>query len=285
MLRVTAQQTTVECSSEYNWMENTMNQNPCLVAAYLLSVCSGGSYTVSSLSPSTHYVGPWVGQGNPCECSTATYCLLSACSICQNATYINWSSWSFNCSTVYTGYPESIPNGTAIPEWAYQEVIATDNLDLGTAPPPSFTPTTIPILHTPSSTPSATAQSPSKSGNTGAIIGGAVGGVVGLAAIAALAVRLFLHRRQQKTPPDARGDGTVPAVTNSMHMVNSDPYTAAVAQPKPYDPSDPSTFPTSLPLSTVQTRPNSNNYQNPPFYFNLYTSEGRPGAYDGVPEL
>lgn len=291
MLRVTAQQTTAQCSSQYNWMENIKNQSPCLVAAYLQSVCSGGLYTVQSLSPSTQYTGPWLGQANDCECNTPTYCLLSACSICQNATYVSWSSWSSNCSTVYTGYPESIPNGTAIPEWAYQDVLTTDDFDvnaaqgpednIGTALPPNFTPTTI-VSHAPTSTTSAKAQNPSKSGNTGAIVGGAVGGVVGLAAITALVVRLLLRRRRQKAPSSTIGDETAPAVTNGVLMVNPDPYTATATQPKLYDPSDPSTFPAPVPLSTIQTRPNS----NPPFYFNLYTSEGgRPGGYGGAPEL
>ncbi|KAI6142098.1 hypothetical protein BKA82DRAFT_724049 [Pisolithus tinctorius] len=136
MLRVTAQQTTALCSSQYNWMENIKNQSPCLVAAYLQSVCSSGSYTVQSLGPSMQYTGPWLGQANDCECNTPTYCLLSACSICQNATYVSWSSWSFNCSTIYNEYPGSIPNGTAIPEWAYQDVLTTDDFDVTIAQGP-----------------------------------------------------------------------------------------------------------------------------------------------------
>lgn len=284
--------TTALCSSQYNWMENIKNQSPCLVAAYLQSVCSSGSYTVQSLGPSMQYTGPWLGQANDCECNTPTYCLLSACSICQNATYVSWSSWSFNCSTIYNEYPGSIPNGTAIPEWAYQDVLTTDDFDvtiaqgpednIGTAPPPTLTPTTIVVSHTPTSTTSPKAQNPLKSGKGGAIAGGAVGGVVGLAAIAALVVRLLLRRRRQKAPSSTMDDGTAPAVTNGVYMVNPDPYTAAATQPKLYDPSDPSTFPPPVPLSTVQTRPKS----NPPFYFNLYTSEGgRPGGYGGAPEL
>ncbi|KAI6124790.1 hypothetical protein EDD16DRAFT_1724835 [Pisolithus croceorrhizus] len=37
----------------------------------------------------------------------------------------SWSSWSLNCSTVYVGYPESIPDDTAIPQWAYEDVTAS----------------------------------------------------------------------------------------------------------------------------------------------------------------
>ncbi|KAI6103600.1 hypothetical protein F5141DRAFT_216793 [Pisolithus sp. B1] len=63
-------------------MDNSKNQNLCLVAAYLQGVCSDGRLVL-------------------------------------------WSSWSLNCSTVYVGYPESIPDDTAIPQWAYEDVTAS----------------------------------------------------------------------------------------------------------------------------------------------------------------
>lgn len=30
------------CIDEFSWMSNSVNQNPCLVAAWLLSQCAGG---------------------------------------------------------------------------------------------------------------------------------------------------------------------------------------------------------------------------------------------------
>lgn len=302
-LRATAQQTTASCLSQFNWMDNSKNQNPCLVAAYVQGECSGGQFTVDQLDPNTHYVGPYVDEANPCECSTVTYSLISACSICQNRTYIAWSSWSTNCSTVYPGYPESIPTGTAIPQWAYQDVVTTDDFNVTLAQAvgdsPESTATTAPATATsvstttgvvasltaaPSSSTTSLSQPSSKSTNTSAIVGGAVGGVVGLAAIAGLATWFFLRRRRQVTPFSATDGGAPPPATNSMYM-GSSPFTSLATQPKLYDPSDPSTFPTSPPSPTIQTSL-SNGYQNPSIHSNLYASQsGRPGGYNGVPEL
>lgn len=280
-------------------MDNSKVQNPCLVAAYVQGTCSGGQFTVDPLDPNTHYVGPYVDEANACECSTVTYSLISACSICQNRTYIAWSSWSFNCSTVYPGYPENVPSGTAVPQWAYQDVITTDlfNVTLAQAVgdnPESTatkapatasgvsTTTSVSAVLTASPSSSATSQPTSKSNNTGAIVGGAIGGVVALAAIAGLAI--WFRRRRQVTPASAMYDGAPPPVTNSVYM-GSSPFTSPATQQKLYDPSDPSTFPTSPPSPTIQTTP-SNGYQNPSIHSNLYASQGgRPGGYSGAPEL
>jgi hypothetical protein len=82
------------------------------------------AYNVPPLpSPEYHYVGPELGYANACECSSVKYSLLSACALCQNATtalkyvrlrhteltqtsltiVIRWSTFSKNCSRVYTG--------------------------------------------------------------------------------------------------------------------------------------------------------------------------------------
>ncbi|KAI6109518.1 hypothetical protein EDD16DRAFT_673721 [Pisolithus croceorrhizus] len=302
-LRATAQQTTVVCPSQYNWMDNSKSQNPCLVAAYVQGVCSGGQFSVDALQPNTHYVGPYTDQANACECNTVTYSLISACSICQNSTYIAWSSWSYNCSTVYSGYPENIPTGTAVPQWAYQDVEPTDDFNVtvaqavGDSPEstataaqstvtsiPTATSTAASLTAAPSSSTTSSPQSASKSSNTGAIVGGAVGGVVGLAAIVGLAAWLLLRRRRQVTPPNALDGGAPPPATSSMYT-GSNSFTAPLTQPKFYDPSDPSTFPASPPSPTIQTTP-SNGYQNPSIHSALYASQGgRPGGYSGAPEL
>ena len=119
-----------------NQMNNTKSQNPCLVAAYLQGACVGGGkhfsllhrpqwhnqflavYTVGSLPVDDYYIGPYVDEANGCECNTVTYSLVSACGDCQNRTFercviltrldftgcsfsASWSSWSYNCSTIY----------------------------------------------------------------------------------------------------------------------------------------------------------------------------------------
>ncbi|KAI6028726.1 hypothetical protein F5J12DRAFT_392853 [Pisolithus orientalis] len=297
LLRATAQQTTAVCLSQYEWMGNSKGQNPCLIAAYVQSVCSGGQYTVYLLNPNTYYAAPSVDEANPCECNTVTYSLMSACSICQNRTYITWSSWSDNCSTIYIGYPESIPSGTAIPEWAYQNVITSDDFNVtlarvvGDSPESTATEaaTTTSTISTSTSlaasltsAPSTSAslislQSTPKSSNSGAIVGGAVGGAVGLAVIAALARWFFFHRRQQVTPSNATGDGTAPGVASSTC-----PLTSTVTQPLLYDPSNPNTFPTSPTMQAFY----SNGHQHPSFPSSLNTSQCQhPGGYTGAPEL
>ncbi|KIM62175.1 hypothetical protein SCLCIDRAFT_120442 [Scleroderma citrinum Foug A] len=122
-LWASAQQSTVVCLSDFAWMNNSIGQDPCLVAAFVLGACTGGQFLVPSLDSGFTYGGPFISMATPCECNTITYNLMAACSICQNRAYITWSSWSTNCSMTYPGvYPEDIPSGTAIPHWAYQDV-------------------------------------------------------------------------------------------------------------------------------------------------------------------
>ncbi|KAI6131916.1 hypothetical protein EV401DRAFT_326465 [Pisolithus croceorrhizus] len=87
--RATAQETSAVCLSQYDWMDNSKNQNPCLVAAYVQGVCWDGQFTVDALAPGTHYIGPYGDNANACTCNTVTYSLLRACSICQSRAYIS----------------------------------------------------------------------------------------------------------------------------------------------------------------------------------------------------
>lgn len=297
LLRVTAQQTTAVCLSQYNWMDNSKGQNPCLIAAYVQGVCSGGQFTVDALDPGTHYVGPYADEANACECGTVTYSLISACSICQNRTYITWSSWAYNCTLPYTGYSESIPSGTAIPQWAYQNVSLSDDFNAtlaqavgdgpesaatkapstaysvstSTSPTASFTPSPS------SSTSSNPFSSAPKSSNSAVITGGVVGGVVGLAALAAVATWFFVHRRQV-TPPSPTDIGAAPVVIN----METSPFTSAATQPLLYDPSDPNTFPTPSTMQAIY----SSSYHNSSTHSGLIASQGqRPSGYTSAPGL
>ncbi|KAJ7581079.1 hypothetical protein C8J56DRAFT_256550 [Mycena floridula] len=116
--------------ASYQWSFNSQNQSPCEVAAQLLGVCTGGSYTLPSLPMENHYLGPTIDTRNPCQCSTVAYSMVSACAACQNSTITAWSEWTTNCATVSLDvFPEPIPQGTFVPGWAFLDVKASDGFD------------------------------------------------------------------------------------------------------------------------------------------------------------
>lgn len=45
-------------------------------------------FSVDPLPNGTHYTGPYADEQNECQCSTVTYCVISACGLCQNRTII-----------------------------------------------------------------------------------------------------------------------------------------------------------------------------------------------------
>ncbi|KDQ60966.1 hypothetical protein JAAARDRAFT_31964 [Jaapia argillacea MUCL 33604] len=290
---VGAQTTNAVCMSTYAWSDNSRGQSPCLVAAYLQGACNGGQYTVDALPANTHYIGPTLALTNQCQCSTVTYSLMSACGSCQNRTIETWSTWSFNCSSVYVGvYPQNIPLGTAVPAWAYLDVTKADIFDPAAAEAlnaPESTATSSkptgsltssgPSSGTASSTttgpPSSTSTAAGKKSNTGAIAGGVVAGVVVLALIVAgVAFYLMRKRRADRNAPSAMY-GVQPPMSDAGY--SNPPY---IQQPAPmtpskyYDPSDPSTFPPS-PVGSPTIHTTSSGYAGYP----------RPGQYTGVPEL
>lgn len=120
--------------------------------------------------------------------------------------------------------PMGIPAGTAVPSWAYQDVITKGSFDItvvnGTTAPDStvavngptssssVTSTSTSIFFYPTSkssffpsasgTPTATSSS-SKSNNAGAIAGGVVGGVVGLVGIGLLIFLILRHKKKKRS--------------------------------------------------------------------------------------
>ncbi|KAI0771928.1 hypothetical protein BD413DRAFT_547077 [Trametes elegans] len=131
-----AQGTDAVCLTGYEWMSNSKGQSPCLVSSYLLSPCvttAAASY-VSPLLYGYHYNSPQnnPSSATPCRCSTVFYSTISACATCQGqgSFILPWSTYSTNCSTVYSRqYPDDIPGGTAVPAWAYIDVIANDTFN------------------------------------------------------------------------------------------------------------------------------------------------------------
>jgi len=119
-----AQVTAPNCTvSGWDWTSNSLGQSPCYVAASLESTCNGGQFTIPALLSDYVYVGPSVGQNNTCICGIVVYSLASACGGCQGSSWISWNVWSFNCTSVDTGYSNVIPNETRVPDWAYLKLV------------------------------------------------------------------------------------------------------------------------------------------------------------------
>jgi len=289
---VSAQATSnATCLPEYNWMSNSKGQNPCLVASYLQSACNNGDWSVVDLPPDTHYTGPTLDEVNSCQCSTVTYSMISACGICQNRTAEGWDAWSFNCTSEI--YPEvfldNIPSGTAVPAWAYLNVTAENVFNPSEAEaeaetnPPESTGTSAPTASASSSPIGPPSSGSNKSSNAGAIAGGIVGGLVGLGLVAgAIAIFLVRRRRAYRAPSASfgiYGNGANPIRSpppmsqEYRHPVYGDGVQTSL---KLYNPSDPSTHPSSPPAPTIHTTDSGLLPQGQP---------GRLGQYNFVPEV
>ncbi|KAI0297411.1 hypothetical protein BC826DRAFT_165735 [Russula brevipes] len=111
-------------TSDWSWTYNSLNQNPCKVAAFLGGTCNQqNSYTIPRLDPGRNYKGPdGLDNGNLCKCSTVMYSLISACGACQTQSqeWISWSEYSYNCTTKFpvSSFPKAVPIGTSVPQWA-----------------------------------------------------------------------------------------------------------------------------------------------------------------------
>ncbi|TFK42437.1 hypothetical protein BDQ12DRAFT_274686 [Crucibulum laeve] len=215
-IQVLAQSTEVtQCISEYQWSINSLNQNPCMVAAYLETQCTPQQpYDVPILPAGNHYTAPNFTAATPCLCSSVTYQLISACAGCQGRNFLNWTSWSINCPVVkFLTYPMAIPPATEVATWAYLNVTQTnDTFDPTVARNNVGKPSTIPSnAPTTSSSNSLVASNPtasiasdgtdstaSKHSNAGAIAGGVVGGLAFLAIVGLLAFWLILRKRNSR---------------------------------------------------------------------------------------
>jgi len=204
------------CVSTYDWSINSLQQTPCLVTAYLESAC-GTATEIPAVPVGNHYLGPGPNEVNPCRCSSVTYSTISACAGCQNRTYIDWLTWSQDCTIVYPStFIESLPSAVVVPSWAYLNLSLTNNnfslavaeqnaTDTASATPSAITTSTsvsesnsltsTPLALTTASPTSSTSAGNSKS-NAGAIAGGVVGGL-GFAAIVALGSLWFCLRRKR----------------------------------------------------------------------------------------
>ncbi|KZP19549.1 hypothetical protein FIBSPDRAFT_932842 [Athelia psychrophila] len=296
------------CLPEFSWMDNSLGQSPCLMTTLALDILASTPWVVlrQAQAAGFMYAAPTKESANACECSSVTYSLWQACGMCQNGSYDGWSDYKSNCIAAgvtisFLTFPEPIPAGTAFPAWAYLNVTNDFNIaaaQAAIAGPESMAPiptststvfvsasTSTSTLFIPSSTNSTPTNSPSttsnpssvtrKSSNTGAIAGGVIGGVVFVTALAGLTVYLLRRRkRSHAAPSDVYYGGESQMSPPPMSDRTS---FAQQQQPlyRPYDPSDPGTFPESPPTPTIQTT-NSG--------FRLAAQE-QPGVYRGLAEL
>ncbi|KAI9571583.1 hypothetical protein HD554DRAFT_2302235 [Boletus coccyginus] len=248
-------------------MSNSKGQNPCVVSAYLEGACNDGQFTVAPLPTSAHYAGPHADESNQCQCSSVTYNTISACGLCQDRAIIGWSIWDTNCTTVYPGvFMPGVPAGTAVPHWAFQDVTASDLFNVTLARSVGDNPESTALnsaKSTGSVNPVSTVASASNNAeSTGSVYpvsrtataGGAVGGVVGLALIAGVVVFFVMKKKRSQTSPSVHYTAA-PTSSVPPSGVNADtiPFVPKMAQPRLYDPSDPSTFPASQPPTTIRT--------------------------------
>ncbi|KAJ6525642.1 hypothetical protein B0H19DRAFT_585578 [Mycena capillaripes] len=129
--RVASQTSNVTtCAPLYQWSINSKNQSPCLVAAFLESVCEGRPVEVDTIPEGNHYTGPPSADATLCRCSTVTYSLISACGGCQNRTFVNWTDWAASCPQVEVAhFLQTVPEDIVVPPWAYLDVTKVSHLE------------------------------------------------------------------------------------------------------------------------------------------------------------
>ncbi|EJD42308.1 hypothetical protein AURDEDRAFT_152914 [Auricularia subglabra TFB-10046 SS5] len=127
------QETTAKCDKSFDWANNTAGDSPCAVGSALLAVCSDThTWVVPKLAPKNTYRGPNSTEANRCQCSTVTYSLLAACSLCQKSNPISFTKWSEECRETDISISEfPFTNSTKeIPLWARGPLTSSKQFDL-----------------------------------------------------------------------------------------------------------------------------------------------------------
>jgi hypothetical protein len=198
-----------------------------------------------------------------------------------------------------------IPRGTSVPAWAYLNVTLSDTWDPASvnasiasdAPDSTATGAQSTFNPSASSTSTPAPARTAKKSNTGVIVGATVGGVVGVGIIAAL-ISFFVVRNKQRpknpasvttassqaafmgggfaSPPTSPPPGNQRASQYDQYHVN--PFTVSQAtQPRLYDPSDPSTYPS--PVTSALPVPPVSLASPPPSNWNpSYATINNPSA-------
>ncbi|KAI0717147.1 hypothetical protein C8Q76DRAFT_726739 [Earliella scabrosa] len=125
----------VTCLSDFDWMKNAKNQDPCLVASWSVEPCRQNSWAILPLTPDGPYQNFYMGPVPDsdlveCQCNTVHYSIIAACAFCQGYTnnqgIVNFSEFLDNCpnsSIRGSVYPMTIPLETDFPAWAYLNLL------------------------------------------------------------------------------------------------------------------------------------------------------------------
>ncbi|KAG8874083.1 hypothetical protein FRB97_006173 [Tulasnella sp. 331] len=242
---------------------------------YLSGACNDGVWNVPTLVGTGPYLSP-EGTGptgaDECRCSTVDYNLLQACSACQGGIVATWGDWIGFCnsSVVNVGFPLSTPAGTIIPGWAQLDPTTTGSWNATAAEEYA-------AAHSVAPTTSSTSK---HSSNVGPIVGGVVGGIaflvlLGLGIFCCLRHRGARESKGEKVTPIPYTTSNAAALDHGHHngykekdmpnhrvdMGTPAPLLGVLRgsgshNMKPYDPSDPTTFPVAMsppPPSTYAT--------------------------------
>ncbi|KAH7907954.1 hypothetical protein BJ138DRAFT_1116247 [Hygrophoropsis aurantiaca] len=190
----------------------------------------------------------------PTPACAIIYSLSSACGLCQGGTFESWTRWTDPCpagQTLQSQWPDTVPNNTEIPPWAYLPIsVQWDSSESKTNATAVTAAESSSSVAEASRTASAAASSQTgstlskkSSSDAGAIAGGVMGGVV---AVGILGFYFWRRHSQPVVNPLA------PHVSACSADDSENLCSVPVTQPtftRLYDPNDPSTFPrTPAPL-------------------------------------
>ncbi|KAJ3745887.1 hypothetical protein DFH05DRAFT_1524178 [Lentinula detonsa] len=184
------------CEAGFDWADNIAGISPCVLAA-ATSACSPGGHNVLPLSSGSHYDPPSLKENtaNVCQCSWATYNLLSMCTICQGQTssLFPWVSYSLDCKNLTSSnsyFPSSysalLPQNATIPLYAQTNPAQWLNGIFNVTEAEGLVNGTLSLQ-------TAAATQKSTSPQTVAIIGGSVGGAIVL--LSFFGMLIWAHRR------------------------------------------------------------------------------------------
>jgi len=199
----------------------------------LPSLFFSAAFTVYPLPPNVLHYSPTTSQSNSCTCNTIMYSLMSACSLCQGGRWNTWPQFISNCQNTQppSTFPNPVPSGTRVPQWALLDVTVKSDWDLVKAFDTGDTPEKNPgtLIGSSGSTTSSSSQSPSPpSGGgslpTGVIVGTIVGGVA-VIAIAVLGI-IYWQRQHSNVSPATK---SVPKLQNEALKLSSDDGTSVLS--------------------------------------------------------
>jgi len=227
---------------DWGWTYNSLNQSPCLVAAFLSAECHNGQFTLDPLPVGGQYDNP-SGNDN-CRCNTVYYSLISGCAGCQLGLWTTWDPWYEECTKVahMSTFPEAINNDTKVPAWAFSSITTEtwDNLtSCAVGRDPESTGTFRPAF--------APSFSTGNSARVGVIVGVVTACTVLFFVLLALGIWYVLRRRRLRR--EALGtEGKSPSVLYAEQDSSRYPATPWTpdADKRVYDPLDPSTYPPNI---------------------------------------